>query len=131
LTAGGEVYAAGSSELGQLGVPEYQFVPLHAEQPFIKLEMFEFGVNDKAVKVQASDGFSMILSKDGDVYTCGKGNFGRLGHGQEKDCVKPTRIDWFFQNGVKIKDICAGGRHCLAQGEYDGALYGWGFNFYH
>jgi alpha-tubulin suppressor-like RCC1 family protein len=29
-----------------------------------------------------------------------------------------------------IKDVEAGGRHCLAVSK-DGQLYGWGFGFYH
>ena len=48
-----------------------------------------------------------------------------------------TRIDGFMRMKIKIRDVEAGGRHCLAISEEDSEtnngreLYGWGFNFYH
>ena len=48
-----------------------------------------------------------------------------------------TRIDGFMKIKAKIRDVEAGGRHCLAITEEDPEmntareLYGWGFNFYH
>jgi len=47
------------------------------------------------------------------------------------NCQVPTKVNWFSSNGIRIKAIAAGGRHCLALAEYDNSLYGWGFNFYH
>ena len=79
----------------------------------------------------ASDGFSVVLSADGDVYTSGKGNFGRLGHGHDRDLSDLTRIDWFYSNQIRIRDIACGGRHCFAMAALGQELYGWGFNFYY
>jgi alpha-tubulin suppressor-like RCC1 family protein len=53
-----------------------------------------------------------------------------LGHGNEKNQREIKKIMWFSENGIKIRDIEAGGRHCLAYSS-DNDLYGWGFNFYY
>ena len=48
-----------------------------------------------------------------------------------------TRIDGFMKIKARIRDVEAGGRHCLAITEEDPEmntareLFGWGFNFYH
>ena len=83
-------------------------------------------------KVSAGDGFSVFLDVLGNVYTCGKANFGRLGQGHLYSLNNPARIGWFSKNRILIKDIQAGGRHCLAiSNEAVPKLYGWGFSFYH
>jgi alpha-tubulin suppressor-like RCC1 family protein len=81
-------------------------------------------------KVSAGDGFSVFLDSLGDVYTCGKANFGRLGQGHLYSLNNPCKIGWFVKNKILIKDIEAGGRHGLAVST-NGELYGWGFGFYH
>jgi len=79
LTDEGMVFAAGSPENGQLGVLHYEFTPKKCSDPFVWIPSFTSLL--RAVKVQAGDGFSVILDEHGDVYTTGKGNFGRLGLG--------------------------------------------------
>lgn len=51
-----------------------------------------FSDKKKAKQVSAGDGFSLILSQDGEAYSCGKGNFGRLGHGKTSDLSYPSKI---------------------------------------
>ena len=68
-------------------------------------------------KVSAGDGFSVFLDQMGCVYTCGKGNFGRLGQGHTYDLNNPNKISWFSKNDVRVRDVVAGGRHCLAIGD--------------
>jgi hypothetical protein len=76
------------------------------------------------------------------LYTCGKGNFGRLGHGSEDNCYKMKIVEYFRLNDIRLSDICAGGRHCLAisapnpyLSKYEELsnrnLFVWGFNFYY
>jgi len=135
IDSAGYVYAAGCSELGQLGMVFYNFNPQTCDVPFVIVPPFSRGC--PAVKVCAGDGFSLALDYDGDVFSCGKGNFGRLGQGHTSSLNTMTRIDWFTKAKIQIKDICAGGRHCLAISEEDAeengrqALYGWGFGYYH
>ena len=108
----GYAYAGGSSENGQLGVIHYNFNPKTCEQPYVLLSVFS-KLNPGA-KVSAGDGFSIFLDKLGCVYSCGKGNFGRLGLGHAYNINNPVKISWFSQRDIKIKDVVAGGRHCLA-----------------
>jgi len=106
----GYVYAAGNPELGQLGTIHYNFMPEKCDLPFIIVPGFT--IQFPAVKVQAGDGFSVILNAKGEVFTFGKGNWNRLGHGDTVSLNQPTRIKHFI--GTIIKDIAVGGRHCLA-----------------
>ena len=59
------------------------------------------------------------------LFSRGKGDNYRLGHGTEEHVRLPKQIDRF--NGKKVKDISVGSMHCLAVTE-DGEVYGWGRN---
>jgi len=76
-----------------------------------------FTISSPAIKVCAGDGFSVALGYDRHVYACGKGNFGRLGQEHTANLSTMTEISWFTRKHIQIKDICAGGRHCLAISE--------------
>jgi alpha-tubulin suppressor-like RCC1 family protein len=66
---------------------------------------------------------SMVLTRDGDVFTCGGGYYGQLGHGNTDDQNVPKQVEGL----TNVTDIAAGGAHNLAVGE-GGAVYTWGFN---
>ena len=68
------------------------------------------------MEVSAGDGYSLILTKDGQVFSCGKGNFGRLGQGDCQEYSYPAKITWFSDRDILVKSICAGGRHSLVMG---------------
>ena len=110
----GFVYAAGNSDCGQLGVIWYNFNKRSCKFPFVQMPVFSD--KKRAMQVEAGDGFSVILTKDHEVYSCGKGNFGRLGLGDCEEYSYPTKIEWFTEREIKVKNISAGGRHCLAIG---------------
>ena len=113
-----------------MGVIHYQFTPKICDQPFVYLSVFTR--SNPGRKVSAGDCFSVFLDSLGDVYTCGKANFGRLGQGHLVSLNHPTKIGWFSKNKILIKDVQAGGRHCLAiSREQVPQLYGWGFGFYY
>jgi hypothetical protein len=59
LDSSGYVYAAGCPESGQLGVIPYDFTPKICEEPFVRVP----GIYAPAKKVQAGDGFTLILSE--------------------------------------------------------------------
>ena len=112
LDYNGKVYSTGSTDYGQMGVDHYNFDHRKSRLPFVELNFF--GPKLKCLKLQASDGFSVFLDEYGSLFTCGKGNFGRLGQGTNSNITRPKQIDWFTRKYVKIKDFSAGGRHCLA-----------------
>jgi alpha-tubulin suppressor-like RCC1 family protein len=64
-------------------------------------------------------------SNSGIVYNWGWGGGFRLGHGDENQRLKPSRLQ-FFQK-LRVLDIACGWRHVLAICD-DGHVYSWGSN---
>jgi len=62
-----------------------------------------------------------------EVYTCGAGNNGRLGHGDEEQVTLPTLITSLDDAGVVIHEVAAGGNHVIAI-DWLGKVWVWGFN---
>lgn len=78
----GRVFAAGSNEFGQCGTPESEPLRKFTELPGRWLE------------IAAGWEFSILRCKDGDLYSCGHGPRGELGHGKDiKICRSLTKID--------------------------------------
>jgi E3 ubiquitin-protein ligase HERC2 len=69
--------------------------------------------------------FSLALSKSGLVWTWGKGDYFRLGHGSDQHVRKPTVVECL--RGKKIIHVAVGALHCLAVTE-SGQVYAWGDN---
>jgi alpha-tubulin suppressor-like RCC1 family protein len=77
-----------------------------------------------AVKQVAAGGcHSMVLTRDGDVFTWGDGSLGQLGHGNTDQQLVPKRVESL----TNVTDIAAGAAHILAVGEA-GTVYTWGYN---
>lgn len=112
----GDVYTAGSTEHGQLGMgPNYELFSSLFKIPLIK-----------AVKIRCADGYSGILDSNNQLYTFGKGSFGRLGLGHDQDTLSPELVS----KDIKFTDISCGGRHMLGI-DINGETYGWGHGFYY
>lgn len=47
----------------------------------------------KVVKVAAGGAHSAAVTADGELYTWGKGRYGRLGHGDSDDQLRPKLVD--------------------------------------
>lgn len=75
---------------------------------------------------KGSDGHTLALTEDGQVYSWGDGDYGKLGHGDCTTYKLPKRITGIFGVGAKaVKAIDAGYRHSAAITR-DGTLYTWG-----
>jgi RCC1 and BTB domain-containing protein len=55
---------------------------------------------------------AVFLGLSGEVYTCGRGWDGRLGHGDELDVLEPTLVETLV--GASICHVTAGLRHSVA-----------------
>lgn len=66
---------------------------------------------------------AIILSEDGEVFTCGRGKYGVLGHGDEDDDMVLRKVD-----GIpgKVADVVCGDYHSAALLD-NGELYTWGW----
>jgi hypothetical protein len=105
--------AGGFGQLGH-GGPGKEAVPRLIE-----------ALNHMVVKqVAAGADHSMVLTRDGDVFTWGREYFGQLGHGNTDDQYVPKRVESL----TNMTDIAAGSFHSLAVVEV-GAVYTWGYNF--
>jgi len=68
-------------------------------------------------------GFSLILADDGRLFSCGRGQYGVLGHGDEEDVVRPKQIEAL--QGVRVCGVAASEVIGLAL-SVDHLVYSWG-----
>jgi len=71
---------------------------------------------------------SAVISEDGMLYTFGYGNWGALGHGNERDIKfdKPKMVSKFENLGLRVIDVSIGDYHTAALTE-DGSVWTWGY----
>ena len=63
-------------------------------------------------QIECGAQFSLALSRNGLVWTWGKGDYFRLGHGSDQHVRKPTVVECL--RGKKIVHVAVGALHCLA-----------------
>ncbi|XP_017908403.1 PREDICTED: inhibitor of Bruton tyrosine kinase isoform X1 [Capra hircus] len=71
---------------------------------------------------------SVFLSQKGQVYTCGHGPGGRLGHGDEQTCLVPRLVEGL--SGHNCSQVAAAKDHTVVLTE-DGCVYTFGLNIFH
>ncbi|XP_060061411.1 inhibitor of Bruton tyrosine kinase isoform X1 [Erinaceus europaeus] len=71
---------------------------------------------------------SVFLSQKGEVYTCGHGPGGRLGHGDEQTCLVPRLVEGL--TGHNCSQVAAAKDHTVVLTE-DGCVYTFGLNTFH
>ncbi|CAA6655671.1 unnamed protein product [Spirodela intermedia] len=76
--------------------------------------------------VQAATGlsFTVLLTKDGHVYTCGTNTHGQLGHGDNLDRPTPKKVEAFEGLG-RVTQIAAGSSYTLSVAD-DGTVFSFG-----
>jgi uncharacterized protein (TIGR03118 family) len=118
---GGEAFAAGENIVGQLGQGVIGFdiagtIPLTLPDDF----------DGEIVSVSAGLVHGTFLTADGDLYSWGLGNFGRLGLGDQEDRSTPTKIEGVLDDKhVVVATHGNGASYAITD---DGALYAWGQN---
>ncbi|XP_020288916.1 E3 ubiquitin-protein ligase HERC2 isoform X1 [Pseudomyrmex gracilis] len=117
LTTDGLVYSWGDGDFGKLGRggSDGCYTPLLVDR------LNGLGV----VQVECGAQFSLALTKYGEVWTWGKGDYFRLGHGNDHHVRKPTLVEGL--RGKKIVHVAVGALHCLAVTD-TGQVYAWGDN---
>lgn len=117
----GALTAAGENILGQLGqgVVGYDIAaPIAVELPS--------GFDGDIVSVSAGLIHAAFLTSDGDIYTWGFGNSGRLGLGDEEQRLVPERISGALdEKSVAVIEMGNGASYAITS---DGTLYAWGQN---
>jgi RCC1 and BTB domain-containing protein len=104
LTDQGLLYTWGGGDKGQLG---------HGDENSQNMPMAVEALRGKrVVKVSTGMHHTMALLDNGDVYSWGSGEYGRLGHDDEQMQTTPLLVDQLIGKGVK--EISAGGFHSMA-----------------
>ncbi|XP_040568701.2 LOW QUALITY PROTEIN: E3 ubiquitin-protein ligase HERC2-like [Lepeophtheirus salmonis] len=117
VTADGKVYATGYGAGGRLGIGGVDSV----SEPTL-LESIQH-INIKTVSVNSGGKHCLALSADGEVYSWGEGQDGKLGHGSRTSCDRPRVIEAL--RGKDVIAISCGGAHSSAI-TANGELYTWG-----
>jgi len=81
--------------------------------------------NYRAVSVSAGGYHSVALDADGEAWSWGRGEWGRLGHMDSSDCYEPTLLE--CKELGKVAAIYAGDVHSGALNT-DGQVFTWGRN---
>jgi alpha-tubulin suppressor-like RCC1 family protein len=129
LTAEGEVYSCGfggSFFNGAGGLGHGNRTQLES---FTRLSAF--GGSDSttgvaAATVSAGGYHSLARDVNGGVWTWGRGEWGRLGHGDAGDCLEPTRVEGVELDLPAVSKASVGESHCGCL--VDGIVYTWGRN---
>ncbi|XP_049884481.1 probable E3 ubiquitin-protein ligase HERC2 isoform X2 [Pectinophora gossypiella] len=117
LTACGKVFSWGDGDFGKLGRggSDGCAVPMNIER------LNTLGV----VQVECGAQFSLALTRDGEVWTWGKGDYFRLGHGCDAHVRRPTLVEAL--RGRRVVHVAVGALHCLAVTS-DHQVWAWGDN---
>ncbi|XP_048506982.1 E3 ubiquitin-protein ligase HERC2 isoform X2 [Athalia rosae] len=117
LTEDGSVYSWGDGDFGKLGRggSDECYTPLLVDR------LNGLGV----VQIECGAQFSLALTKYGEVWTWGKGDYFRLGHGNDHHIRKPTIVEGL--RGKIVVHVAVGALHCLAVTD-TGQVYAWGDN---
>ena len=108
LDTNGNVYSYGNNNVGQLG---HGNTTNYSTPTLIQ----HFATNNIIIS-QVSAGLlehSIFLATDGNVYSCGLGGWGQLGHGNYDDQYTPTLIQYFDINNISISQVNGGNYHSI------------------
>jgi len=107
LTDRGDIYSWGCGAHGKLGHynDEDQLIPT-------KIEGFR---HVRFVQISTGADHSVCVTSDGNVYTFGKGQYGKLGHGSinKKNKLTPTKVE-ALDNIGRVTRVVAGVNHTCA-----------------
>ncbi|XP_024591034.1 probable E3 ubiquitin-protein ligase HERC1 isoform X10 [Neophocaena asiaeorientalis asiaeorientalis] len=119
ISMDGSVRACGKGSYGRLGLGDSN------NQSTLKKLTFEPHRSIKKVSSsKGSDGHTLAFTTEGEVFSWGDGDYGKLGHGNSSTQKYPKLIQGPLQGKVVVC-VSAGYRHSAAVTE-DGELYTWG-----
>ncbi|CAJ1402484.1 unnamed protein product [Effrenium voratum] len=86
ITPGGEVYTWGNAECGKLG---HGSSMIRSAMSFPK----QINLEARVRKVSCGPTHTALIGNNGELFTCGAGWFGRLGHGDMDNQYSPKQVD--------------------------------------
>ncbi|XP_052100156.1 probable E3 ubiquitin-protein ligase HERC1 isoform X2 [Mytilus californianus] len=115
----GSVSACGKGSYGRLGLGDSNNRAVPKKLTFDPKRCIK-----RITSSKGSDGHTLSLTTEGDVFSWGDGDYGKLGHGTSSTQKSPKVIQGLL-SGKVVKCISAGYRHSAAVTE-EGELYTWG-----
>ncbi|KAK6134510.1 hypothetical protein DH2020_031744 [Rehmannia glutinosa] len=117
VTESGEVFTCGDNS---------SFCCGHRDtgRPIFRPKLVEALKGIPCKQVAAGLSFTMFLTNQGHVYTCGINTHGQLGHGDTQDRPTPQKVE-FLESVASIVQIAAGPGYGLAVAD-DGTLFSFG-----
>jgi alpha-tubulin suppressor-like RCC1 family protein len=112
VTEAGALWACGNGQYGRLGLNDEE-----DRHVFERVGMEAFG-GARVVAAAAGNNHSAAVTKDGALWTWGRGDDGRLGHGNKQRRLAPMRVPEvtlkldFSQRGSAVKLFC---KMCMVQ----------------
>ncbi|XP_013200731.1 probable E3 ubiquitin-protein ligase HERC4 [Amyelois transitella] len=105
LSKSGAVFGWGKNSHGQLGLQdkENRCYPVH-------LKTLR---NVKVCHIACGEDFTVFLTLDGGVFTCGVGEYGQTGHGTTRDELVPRKVMELM--GSTVTQVACGRRHVLCR----------------
>lgn len=117
ITLDGKIFSWGEGEDGKLGHGNR----LTLEKP----KMIETLKTKRIRDIACGSAHSAAITSQGELYTWGLGEYGRLGHGDESTLLKPKLVQKLV--GQRVVQVACGSRDaqtlCLTE---DGTVYSWG-----
>jgi len=123
LTRSKRVYYMGLDVDGQLGTTDNDCVSIPS---LIDPKHFD---HEKIIQICAGDAHSILLTRNGNVYSCEYGEDGELEHSDKSNKSVPQKMDCNYFNNEPIKYISAGALFSFALTK-NNSLYAWGNNYY-
>ena len=83
------------------------------------------GDSEDVIDIAVGSEHCLALNRKHEIFSWGSGNMGKLGHGTQEIYLRPTRIEFFEEQGLKIIGISAGEMHsaCISS-KFE--VYTWG-----
>ncbi|KAL4428032.1 hypothetical protein ABPG75_002121 [Micractinium tetrahymenae] len=108
ISTDGEVYVWGRGEYGRLGLGDRTGTSKLRPQKVKALE------GHRVIEGSCGGTHTMVVTDEGRCFIWGRGAFGRLGTGAQKDCISPIELK--LPGGPerwRVVSVAAGGRHSL------------------
>ncbi|XP_076648302.1 HECT and RLD domain containing E3 ubiquitin ligase 4 [Halictus rubicundus] len=116
ISKSGAVFGWGKNTFGQLGLNDTQDRNVPCQLKTLQ--------NTKVCYAACGEDFSVFLTIDGGVFTCGAGMYGQLGHGNNSNEILPRQVMELM--GSIVTQVSCGKRHTLALVSSQGRVYAWG-----
>ena len=103
VTETGDLLMCGRGMHGRLGLGDEDN---RATPTLVARAVFD---GEAVLMVACGDDHTAVATEGGGVYTFGKGEYGQLGHGDEKNQLAPRRVPAAGFNGERVVMVAAGG----------------------